>query len=126
MCVVLLNYIFEHTRVMSCLLEKLFVGSINDGCKNALMPVQYFINRDFTLDPALYQACYSDASRICKASKDWLKESKGNLILPCLAQYYRPFILSSTGAKYKVNVYKIHLIIMIYCNHILYNDNFCS
>ncbi|VVC42649.1 Hypothetical protein CINCED_3A011971 [Cinara cedri] len=90
-----------YNRVMSCLLEKLFVGSIQDDCKNALMPVQYFINRDFTLDPALYQACYSDASRICKA-KDWIKESKGNLILPCLAQYYRPFTSSSTGAKYKL------------------------
>jgi len=88
--------------VISCLLEKLFVGSVQDKCKNALLPVQYFINRDFTLDPALYQACYSDASRICKATGDWIKESKENLILPCLTQYYRPFTSSSTGAKYKV------------------------
>lgn len=88
---------------MSCLLEKLFVGLIQDECKNALMPVQYFINRDFTLDHALYQACYSDASRICKASNDWLKEPKeNNLVLPCLAQYYRPFTSSATGAKYRV------------------------
>lgn len=98
---------FYHSRVMSCLLEKLFTGLIQDDCKNALIPVQYFINRDFTLDPALYQACYSDASRICKASKDWLKETKENLILPCLAQYYRPFTSSATGAKYKVTMSKI-------------------
>jgi len=78
------------------------VGSVQDKCKNALLPVQYFINRDFTLNPALYQACYSDASRICKATGDWIKESKENLILPCLTQYYRPFTSSSTGAKYKV------------------------
>lgn len=94
---------------MSCLLEKLYVGLVQDDCKNALMPVQYFINRDFTLDPALYQACYSDASRICKVSNDWLKESKENLVLPCLAQYYRPFTSSATGAKYKVNNNKIVL-----------------
>lgn len=92
---------------MTCLLEKLFEGSVKDTCKNALMPVQYFINRDFTLDPALYQACYSDASRICKASNDWLKEPKENLILPCLAQYYRPFTSSATGAKYKVILIKL-------------------
>ncbi|KAE9535287.1 hypothetical protein AGLY_008020 [Aphis glycines] len=91
-----------YNRVISCLLEKLFVGLVQDKCKNALLPVQYFINRDFTLDPALYQACYSDASRICKATGDWIKESKENLILPCLTQYYRPFTSSSTGAKYKL------------------------
>lgn len=107
-----MKHIFEHSSVMSCLLEKLSVASIQDDCKNALMPVQYFINRDFTLDPALYQACFSDASRICKASKDWQKESKGNLILPCLAQYYRPFTSSSTGAKYKVIINMIHFIKM--------------
>lgn len=87
---------------MTCLLEKLFAGLVQDECKNALLPVQYFINRDYTLDPALYQACFSDASRLCKASNDWLKESKENLILPCLAQYYRPFTSLTTGAKYKV------------------------
>lgn len=92
---------------MSCLLEKLSVGSVQEECKNALMPVQYFINRDFTLDPALYQACFADASRICKASNDWFKETKENLILPCLAQYYRPFTSSTTGAKYKVFIIKI-------------------
>lgn len=103
---------FEPFRVMSCLLEKLYVGSVKPDCKDALMPVQYFINRDFTLDPALYQACYSDASRICKASNDWLKESKENLILPCLAQYYRPFTSSTTGAKYKVVI--IHIIFKLF------------
>jgi len=94
---------------MSCLLEKLYEGLVQDDCKNALIPVQYFINLDFTLDPALYQACYSDASRICKASNDWLKEQKENLIVPCLVQYYRPFTSSATGAKYKVIIKIPHL-----------------
>lgn len=94
---------------MSCLLEKLYVDLVKPDCKDALMPVQYFINRDFTLGLALYQACYSDASRICKASKDWFKETRENLILPCLAQYYRPFTSSTTGAKYKVVMKEIIL-----------------
>lgn len=42
-------------RVMSCLMEKLGTNYMSSDCEIALMQIQYFVARDFKLDPQLYR-----------------------------------------------------------------------
>lgn len=42
-------------RVMSCLMEKLGTNYMSTECEIALMQIQYFVARDFKLDPQLYR-----------------------------------------------------------------------
>lgn len=79
-------------RVMSCLMEKLGTDLMNPDCENALLQIQYFISRDFKLDPQLYKACRYDAVTNCKAKLQWADASehqseKDPLILPCLYNF---------------------------------------
>ncbi|CAG9567418.1 unnamed protein product [Danaus chrysippus] len=79
-------------RVMSCLMEKLGTVLMTTECEAALMQIQYFISRDFKLDPQLYKACKYDAVTQCKAKLKWSDASehqseKDPLVLPCLYNY---------------------------------------
>ncbi|XP_063838932.1 Golgi apparatus protein 1 [Ostrinia nubilalis] len=79
-------------RVMSCLMEKLGTKVMLDECETALLQIQYFISRDFKLDPQLYKACKYDAVTKCKAKLQWAdttehQSEKDPLILPCLYNY---------------------------------------
>lgn len=58
-------------RVMSCLMEKLGTAYMRPDCENALMQIQYFVARDFKLDPQLYRNCKDDAVHFCHAKKTW-------------------------------------------------------
>lgn len=42
-------------RVMSCLMEKLGTNYMTGPCETALLQIQYFVARDFKLDPQLYR-----------------------------------------------------------------------
>ncbi|XP_035902218.1 Golgi apparatus protein 1 isoform X1 [Anopheles stephensi] len=84
-------------RVMSCLMEKLGTNYMNVECESALLQIQYFVARDFKLDPQLYRSCKDDAIRFCKAKKTWadldtaqMDPERGPLILPCLHRYAYP------------------------------------
>nr|XP_029727793.1 Golgi apparatus protein 1-like isoform X1 [Aedes albopictus] len=85
-------------RVMSCLMEKIGTNFMNQECETALLEIQYFVARDFKLDPQLYRNCKDDAIRFCKAKKTWadletgqMDPERGPLILPCLHRYaYHP------------------------------------
>ncbi|XP_055546541.1 Golgi apparatus protein 1 isoform X1 [Wyeomyia smithii] len=85
-------------RVMSCLMEKLGTNFMNAECESALLQIEYFVARDFKLDPQLYRNCKDDAIRFCKAKKTWadldsaqMDPDRGPLILPCLHRYaYHP------------------------------------
>ncbi|XP_028034025.1 Golgi apparatus protein 1 [Bombyx mandarina] len=79
-------------RVMSCLMEKIHTKAMTDECEVALLQIQYFISRDFKLDPQLYKACKYDAVTTCKAKLQWADASehhseKDPLIFPCLYNY---------------------------------------
>lgn len=77
-------------RVMSCLMEKLGSNVMSDECESALLQIQYFISRDFNLDPQLYKECKYDAVTQCKAKLQWAEYSDSErdlLILPCLYNY---------------------------------------
>ncbi|CAK9816133.1 Golgi apparatus protein 1 [Anthophora quadrimaculata] len=84
-------------RVISCLMEQLGTGRMTEACETALVQVQYFVARDFKLDPQLYRACKFDATRLCHARNAWASDGKqmdperGPLILPCLYRHaYHP------------------------------------
>ena len=66
------------------------------SCQAALLEIQYFVARDWKLDPQLYSACYNDSVEFCHAKKDWIskKDNKDydfGMVLPCLFRYaYHP------------------------------------
>lgn len=82
--------------VMSCLMEKLQTDYMTKNCEKALMQIQYFVARDYKLDPQLYRSCRNDAVRLCHAKEHWadtdagvlaMDPERGPLILPCLHRY---------------------------------------
>nr|XP_022918978.1 Golgi apparatus protein 1 isoform X1 [Onthophagus taurus] len=78
-------------RVMTCLLDNIGNEVMTDECEDALFQIQYFVARDFKLDPQLYKACRDDANRFCHAGKEWEDPTNhpesGPLVLPCLYRY---------------------------------------
>jgi golgi apparatus protein 1 len=44
-------------RVISCLMEKIGTSYMTGDCESALLQIQYFVARDFKLDPQLYRSC---------------------------------------------------------------------
>ncbi|XP_063230835.1 Golgi apparatus protein 1 [Bacillus rossius redtenbacheri] len=79
-------------RVMTCLMEKLGTDYMTPDCEAALIEIQYFVVRDFKLDPQLYRRCREDAVKLCHAKKAWTDDGqmdpeRGPLVLPCLYRY---------------------------------------
>lgn len=85
-------------RVMSCLMEKLGSRFMRPDCEQALMQIQYFVARNFKLDPQLYRHCKDDAVKLCHAKRTWddvtgdsMDPERAPMILPCLHRNaYRP------------------------------------
>lgn len=78
-----------NARVLSCLMDNIGADAMTEECEDALIQIQYFIARDFKLDPQLYNACRVDAVRLCHADQSWEDRthsdpSTGPLVLPCL------------------------------------------
>lgn len=79
--------------MISCLMDKIGSDKMTEACETALVQIQYFVARDFKLDPQLYRACKSDAAFFCHARSSWINEGfqmdpdMGPLILPCLYRY---------------------------------------
>lgn len=90
--------LFVYCRVMRCLMRHLSSPEMTDACEAALLEIQYFISRDWKLDPQLHTACVSDATRLCHAKKDWADTTqntnnpqRGVQVLPCLFRHaYHP------------------------------------
>ncbi|XP_048735451.2 Golgi apparatus protein 1-like isoform X2 [Ostrea edulis] len=81
-------------RIVSCLMDHLDSEIMTDECEERLMEIQYFVARDFRLDPALYKKCHKDAEKLCSAPKDWanpdsMKPDIGPLIMPCLYSHMK-------------------------------------
>uniref|UniRef100_A0AAY4DAX3 Golgi apparatus protein 1 n=1 Tax=Denticeps clupeoides TaxID=299321 RepID=A0AAY4DAX3_9TELE len=55
----------QHCRILSCLMEHLYTEKMVEDCEHRLLELQYFISRDWKLDPLLYRKCQSDAARLC-------------------------------------------------------------
>lgn len=83
-------------KVISCLMENLENKYMNDKCKERLMEIQYFVARDFRLDPRLFKYCRRDASRLCSASDKWHEKDsttpdQGPLVFSCLYRHVKLF-----------------------------------
>ncbi|XP_014213335.1 Golgi apparatus protein 1 [Copidosoma floridanum] len=86
-----------NAKVISCLMDKLGTDRMKESCETALVQIQYFIARDYKLDPQLYRACKADAVHFCHAQDAWINDGtrmdaeRGPLVLPCLYRYaYHP------------------------------------
>ncbi|XP_015244239.1 PREDICTED: Golgi apparatus protein 1-like [Cyprinodon variegatus] len=51
--------------ILSCLMEHLYTEKMVQDCEHKLLELQYFIARDWKLDPILYKKCQGDAARLC-------------------------------------------------------------
>ncbi|CAN0329147.1 Golgi apparatus protein 1 [Lampetra fluviatilis] len=51
--------------ILSCLMEHLYTDHMVEDCEQKLLELQYFISRDWKLDPILYRHCQGDAARLC-------------------------------------------------------------
>ncbi|XP_042168839.1 Golgi apparatus protein 1-like, partial [Oncorhynchus tshawytscha] len=51
--------------ILSCLMEHLYTEKMVEDCESRLLELQYFISRDWKLDPILYKKCQGDAARLC-------------------------------------------------------------
>ncbi|XP_017001881.2 Golgi apparatus protein 1 isoform X1 [Drosophila takahashii] len=78
-------------RVMSCLVEHIGTPVMLPECEQALLIIEYFVARDFKLDPQLYKHCRDDAVKYCRAKRQWddaqniqMDPERGPMILPCL------------------------------------------
>ncbi|CAG9814540.1 unnamed protein product [Phaedon cochleariae] len=77
-------------RIMSCLMDNLRSDTMTEDCENALLEIQYFVARDFKLDPQLYRACRQDGIRYCHMGDSKENEqgpSYSREILPCLYRH---------------------------------------
>ncbi|XP_064414423.1 Golgi apparatus protein 1 [Latimeria chalumnae] len=53
--------------ILSCLMEHLYTEKMVEDCEHRLLELQYFISRDWKLDPILFRKCQGDAGRLCHA-----------------------------------------------------------
>ncbi|KAM9817200.1 Golgi apparatus protein 1-like [Neosynchiropus ocellatus] len=51
--------------ILSCLMEHLYTEKMVEECEHRLLELQYFISRDWKLDPILFKKCQGDAARLC-------------------------------------------------------------
>lgn len=66
----------SESQTLACLMGNLDTPEMTDDCEQRLLEVQYFMARDWSLDPQLYQACYKDATERCSAIDNW-HQNKG-------------------------------------------------
>ncbi|GAB6030494.1 hypothetical protein CHUAL_007357 [Chamberlinius hualienensis] len=83
-------------RVLSCLMDTIGTNYMTEDCEDKLLQIQYFVARDYRLDPMLYKNCQQDAKRLCNAGENWAEDPQKlgperGPILPCLFRYtYHP------------------------------------
>ncbi|UYV66112.1 GLG1 [Cordylochernes scorpioides] len=77
-------------RVLACLMDRLEAPAMAPECRDKLLLLQYFLARDFKLDPQLYRRCHKEAVTHCHAKEEWW-DKPGNtdpdrspIVLPCL------------------------------------------
>ncbi|XP_066290106.1 Golgi apparatus protein 1-like isoform X6 [Branchiostoma lanceolatum] len=76
--------------ILSCLMEHLYTPSMVVECEEKLLELQYFISRDWRLDPRMYRKCAKEAERLCNAGPEW-NDTNDNLppgiVFSCLYRH---------------------------------------
>uniref|UniRef100_A0A915LE40 Golgi apparatus protein 1 n=2 Tax=Meloidogyne incognita group TaxID=654580 RepID=A0A915LE40_MELJA len=63
----------SEANTLTCLMKNLDEADMTDDCEQRLVEVQYFMARDWSLDPQLYEACHQEAVDRCSAVSEWHK-----------------------------------------------------
>ncbi|CAK5075005.1 unnamed protein product [Meloidogyne enterolobii] len=63
----------SEANTLTCLMKNLDEADMTDDCEQRLIEVQYFMARDWSLDPQLYDACHQEAVDRCSAVSEWHK-----------------------------------------------------
>ncbi|CAD5216477.1 unnamed protein product [Bursaphelenchus xylophilus] len=81
----------SEAQTLSCLMANLDGPDMTDDCEDRLLEVQYFMARDWSLDPQLYDSCHKDAIQRCSAVDNWhqpktdeARVDPGPQVLACL------------------------------------------
>ncbi|XP_041454489.1 Golgi apparatus protein 1-like isoform X2 [Lytechinus variegatus] len=75
-------------ETLSCLMENIEDNQMKDVCAEKLLEIQYFISRNFRLDPVLFKNCESDANIYCYEQKWNGKEgTPSGLVFSCLHRH---------------------------------------
>ncbi|KJH51316.1 cysteine rich repeat-containing domain protein [Dictyocaulus viviparus] len=61
----------SEASTLTCLMRHIDSSDMNPICEKRLLEVQYFMARDWSLDPQLYSACHDEAVRRCHANENW-------------------------------------------------------
>ncbi|KAJ1370206.1 hypothetical protein KIN20_031890 [Parelaphostrongylus tenuis] len=61
----------SEAATLTCLMRHIDSSDMNPICEKRLLEVQYFMARDWSLDPQLYMACHDEAVRRCHANENW-------------------------------------------------------
>ncbi|XP_033124671.1 Golgi apparatus protein 1-like [Anneissia japonica] len=67
-----------NARVLTCLMDNINAPEMTKACETRLLTLQYFITRDFKLDPQLYKACKKNAIEFCYMDEDDDPNNKDN------------------------------------------------
>ncbi|PAV55880.1 hypothetical protein WR25_13801 [Diploscapter pachys] len=81
----------SETATLTCLMRHVDNQDMTAECEKRLLEVQYFMARDWTLDPQLYAACHQEAVSRCSALDNWHMQKNdqnrvdpGPQVLACL------------------------------------------
>lgn len=77
-----------HGHMIDCLTKQLDSPKMKDECQERLLEIQFFVVRDWTLNPEFYDTCKADAVKFCKVPDQWFVRSNDvdskRVVLPCL------------------------------------------
>uniref|UniRef100_A0A2K6EU35 Golgi apparatus protein 1 n=1 Tax=Propithecus coquereli TaxID=379532 RepID=A0A2K6EU35_PROCO len=93
--------------ILSCLMEHLYTEKMVEDCEHRLLELQYFISRDWKLDPVLYRKCQGDASRLCH-THGWNETSElmpPGAVFSCL---YRHAYRTEEQGRRVCSQYRLH------------------
>ncbi|CAB3405076.1 unnamed protein product [Caenorhabditis bovis] len=63
---------------LQCLMRNVDSPDMVPDCEKRLLEVQYFMSRDWTLEPSLYEACHAEAVTRCSAVDNWHQQHNTN------------------------------------------------
>ncbi|XP_076470547.1 Golgi apparatus protein 1-like isoform X2 [Babylonia areolata] len=79
--------------IINCLMDNIDEDEMTDECEERLLEIQFFVARDFRMDPDLYKSCKRDVRIYCHESGNWADPDRtdpdqGPLVLACLRRHY--------------------------------------
>ncbi|XP_071784755.1 Golgi apparatus protein 1-like isoform X1 [Asterias amurensis] len=93
-------------KVLSCLMENIYSSEMTKECETQLLELQYFVSRDFKLDPLLYKNCQQDATNLCYEENWQNSQLPQGVVFACLHRHLHPQpdeIALSTGCQAQVH-----------------------